>query len=88
MKVLNSYEKTKDNRSLQYKRKGNLYKHPNDLTAIRECLVNFKNNGMDKESMLESLEQLRSGSSSEEEDILLELMVLNSYNVLKILTSL
>lgn len=41
-------------------------KHPNDLMTIRECLVNFKNNGMDKESMLESLEQLRSGSSSEE----------------------
>lgn len=48
--------------------------HHSDLRILRECLIRFKNNGMDKDSMLENLEKLRSGSDSETEDILLELM--------------
>ena len=48
--------------------------HHNDLMILRECLIGFKNNGMDKDSMLANLEKLRSGSDSETEDILLDLM--------------
>lgn len=48
--------------------------HHNDLLILRECLIRFKNKGMDKDSMLENLEELRSRSDSETEDILLELM--------------
>lgn len=50
-------------------------KHRGDLLILREFLIRFKNNGMDKESMLKNLEELRSRSDSEEtEDILLDLM--------------
>lgn len=49
-------------------------RHQSDLESIRECLIRFKNKGIDKDSMLESLEKLRSSSDSETEDILLELM--------------
>lgn len=49
-------------------------KHHNDLLILRECLINFKNHGMDKDSMLENLEKLRSGSDSETEGVLLDLM--------------
>ena len=45
-----------------------------DVLVLREFLVTFKNNGMDKESMLENLEELREESTSATEDILLELM--------------
>jgi len=48
--------------------------HHDNLLIIRECLIKFKNDGMDKDSMLENLEKLRSESDSETEDILLELM--------------
>lgn len=49
-------------------------KYHNDLLVLRECLIRFKNNGMDKDSMYANLEKLRSRSDSETEDILLELM--------------
>lgn len=49
-------------------------RHQNDLESLRECLIRFKNKGMDKDSMYESLEKLRSSNDSEIEDILLELM--------------
>ena len=49
-------------------------KKQNDLEGPHECLIRFKNKGMDKNSMYESLEKLRSSSDSETEDILLELM--------------
>lgn len=50
-------------------------RHQNDLESLRECLIRFKNKGIDKDSMLECLENVRSRSDSETEDILLELMV-------------
>jgi len=46
----------------------------NDLLLLRECLVDFKNRGLDEDSMYGSLEELRLGSGEETEDILLELM--------------
>lgn len=49
-------------------------KHHNDLRTLRECLIKFKDSGMNKESMLQNLEKLRSRSDSETEDILLDLM--------------
>lgn len=49
-------------------------KYHNELLILRECLISFKNHGMDKDSMLENLEKLRSTSDSETEDILLELI--------------
>ena len=48
--------------------------HRNNLLILRENLVEFKNRGMDKDSMLGNLEKLRATSDSEIEDILLELM--------------
>lgn len=45
-----------------------------DVLVLREFLVTFKNNGMDKESMLENLEELREESTSATEDILIDLM--------------
>lgn len=50
-------------------------KHSDDLMILREFLIRFKDNGMNKESMLKNMEELRSRSGSEEtEDVLLELM--------------
>lgn len=46
----------------------------NDLLQLREFLVNYKNCGMDKESMYRNLEEMRSDSNKETEDVLLELM--------------
>lgn len=46
----------------------------NDLLLLRDCLIDFKNHGMDEESMYVSLEELRVGSNEETEDLLLELM--------------
>ncbi|TKI69479.1 hypothetical protein FC756_09020 [Lysinibacillus mangiferihumi] len=49
-------------------------KNYNDVLALRESLIRFKDKGMGKNSMLENLEKLREISDSETEDILLELM--------------
>ena len=50
-------------------------KHSDDLMILREFLIRFKDNGMNKESLLKNMEELRSRSGSEEtEDVLLELM--------------
>lgn len=49
-------------------------KYRNDLLILRESLIRFKNKGMDKKSMLANLEELRSESDTETEDVLLELM--------------
>lgn len=49
-------------------------KHHDNLLILRESLIKFKNVGMDKDSMIKSLEELRDGSDPETEDILLELM--------------
>lgn len=50
-------------------------KHSDDVLALREFLILFKNKGMDEESMLENLEELqRSSDFKETEDILLDLM--------------
>ena len=46
----------------------------NDLLTLRELLADFKKRGLDKESMLRSLEELRAGCDEQDEDILLELM--------------
>ena len=45
-----------------------------DLLILRECLINFKHHGMDKDSMLENLKKLRTGSDSETENVVLDLM--------------
>lgn len=50
-------------------------KHSGDLEILREFLIRFKDDGMDKESMLRNMEVLRSRCDSEEkENIMLELM--------------
>ena len=50
-------------------------KQHGDLSALRKFLIRFRDNGMDKETMLENMEELRGRSASgETEDILLELM--------------
>ena len=50
-------------------------KQHGDLSALRKILIRFRDNGMDKETMLENMEELRGRSASgETEDILLELM--------------
>ena len=50
-------------------------KQHGDLFALRKFLIRFRDNGMDKETMLENMEELRGRSASgETEDILLELM--------------
>ena len=50
-------------------------KHPSDLLILREFLIKFKDNGMDKESMLENMEELRNRNGFEKtEDALFELM--------------
>ena len=49
-------------------------KHPDDLPALRECLISFKNHGMSRDSMLSNLEKIRNESDSKTEDTLLDLM--------------
>lgn len=61
-------EELKQHLLLQMKNKDN------DLLLLRDCLIDFKNRGMDEESMYVSLEELRVGSDEETEDLLLELM--------------
>ena len=46
----------------------------NSLLVLRECLLIFRSLGMDKDSMIRNLEELRNDSDTETEDILLELM--------------
>ena len=46
----------------------------NNLLILRECLIKFKNIGMDKDSMIKNLEELRKNCDEEKEDVLLELM--------------
>ena len=46
----------------------------NNLLVLHKCLMKFKNAGMDKDSMIKSLKELRNSSGSETEDVLLELM--------------
>lgn len=46
----------------------------NNILILRECLLKYKNSGMDKDSMIRNLEELRIDSDSVTEDILLELM--------------
>ena len=48
--------------------------HHKNLLVLRECLLKFKGFGMDKNSMVRNLEELRNGSDTEMENILLELM--------------
>ena len=45
-----------------------------DLLALHKCLLKYKNAGMDKDSMIECLKDLRNSSEIETEDVLLELM--------------
>ncbi len=61
-------EELKQHLLLQMKNKDN------DLLLLRDCLIDFKNRGMDEESMYVSLEELRAGSDEETEELLLELM--------------
>ena len=46
----------------------------NDLLMLRECLVDFKNRGMDRASMYGSLEEMRVGVDEKTESVILELM--------------
>lgn len=46
----------------------------NNLFILRECLLKYKSIGMDKDSMVRNLEEMRNGSDTETEDIMLELM--------------
>ena len=45
-----------------------------DLLEIREILLDYKNNGMDKQSMLSEINSMRIKSNPETEDVLLELL--------------
>lgn len=45
-----------------------------DLLILHKYLVDFKNRGMDEESMLGNLEELRNQTDSDMEDVLLDLM--------------
>lgn len=46
----------------------------NSLLQLREFLVNYKNCGMDEKSMYRNLDEMRSSSDDETEEVLLELM--------------
>lgn len=48
--------------------------HRDNLLLLRESLIEFRNQGMDKDLMLKCLESLREMSDPQIEDILLELM--------------
>ena len=45
-----------------------------NLSYLHDCLIKFKNKGMDQDSMMNSLEQLRNECTEDEEDIILDLM--------------
>ena len=45
-----------------------------NLLVLHKYLMEFKNAGMDKNSMIKSLKELINSSDSETEDVLLELM--------------
>ena len=45
-----------------------------NLLVLHKYLMEFKNAGMDKNSMIKSLKELRNISNPETEDVLLELM--------------
>lgn len=47
----------------------------NNLLILHECLIKSKNIGMDKDSMIKNLEELRNNCDAETEDVLLEMMV-------------
>ena len=49
-------------------------KHPNDLLALREFLIYFKNHGMNQDDMLKNLEKLKNQHGFQAEDILMDLM--------------
>jgi len=51
-----------------------IIKKQNDIYALREYLVKFKDNGMDKDTMLEILEKLKIIKSPGTEDTILELV--------------
>lgn len=51
-----------------------MIKDNSNVLTLRKFLIKFKNNGMDKDSMLENLEELRKINNSETEDILFDLM--------------
>lgn len=46
----------------------------NDLQALRKCLAEFRDAGMDRGNMLTCLEEMRKDGDSSAEDTLLELM--------------
>lgn len=48
--------------------------HYNNLLILRECLLKFKMAGMDKDSMIKSMEDLRNDCDAQTEDILFDLM--------------
>lgn len=48
--------------------------HRDNLLLLRENLIKFRNQGMDKDLMLKCLESLREKNDSQIEDVLLELM--------------
>ncbi len=47
---------------------------PDDMSALRKLLIEYKEAGMDKISMINNLEELRSSCNSDMEDIVLELL--------------
>lgn len=51
-----------------------IQKHPDDLLTLRECLTDFKNHGMYKDSMLNNLEKLKNRSDTKTEDVLSDLI--------------
>ena len=51
-----------------------LKKNHNNLLVLRECLLKYKDIGMNKDDMLANLNKMRYESDNETEDILLELM--------------
>lgn len=48
--------------------------HHDSLLILRECLLKFKTAGMNKDSMIKSLDEFRNDCDAKTEDILLELM--------------
>lgn len=49
-------------------------KHPDDLRALRDCLITFQKNGMNRDAMMKNLEKLRKESDPATENVLLDLM--------------
>lgn len=48
--------------------------HPNDLHALHKFLICFKNQGMDKDSMLKNLEKIKNQCDFKAKDALMDLM--------------